>query len=44
MLSKDVDDADSMDGVQKMPPYGITEPKDTYADGKPRENGTHCRM
>jgi hypothetical protein len=29
-----------MDGVQEMPPYGIKEPKHTYDDGSPREDGT----
>ena len=31
--------ADSMDGVEAVPPFGIREPSQTYADGQLREDG-----
>lgn len=32
-----------MDSVQEMPPYNIKEPRRTYDDGSPRDDGVYLQ-
>ncbi len=34
---------DTMEGLRTVPPFGIREPTEQYADGTPRQDGTEHR-